>query len=178
MSLDGYPAWPDWALDPPPLNDSYEVQFPDLIVRTDFEQGESIQRQLFRNGPTAFVVTWPMTNAQWVLFKGWYDRFASGGQWFTCPVFDGGAGDDADDGYTTRTIRFVKNTLKTTRDGGEWMVSVTYETMDKIAPSESDTAALALTWNADDGTEAGDVADLFHAALVQLQGDLPWIVTP
>lgn len=158
-----YPAWPEYALDPPPLNDSYKFRFPDLIIRTDFEQGPARQRRAFRNGPTTFSPTWAMTPAEFEFFKGWHKWIAGDGEsWFTMPVFDGSD-------YHKRLVRFVKGPLEPFRDGGEWMTAAQLETMDNIYAGNTETALMMLTWGTE--TAAGDLADEFHAAVLALAAD-------
>jgi len=137
MSL---PAWPAFAIDYHPLNEDYAVQLPDLVNRTDFEQGLSRQRQIFTSGPVIYQVTWPMTPAQMNIFEGWRKNALGGGNcWFLIPVF-------WPDTYVTRQARFVKNSIQIKRQGGEWIVSAQIELAELPTLSDTDTAVAMLTY--------------------------------
>jgi hypothetical protein len=141
----------------PPLNDGYAVTLADNLQRTDFEQGESRQRNIFRSGATQYSITWPMTPQQFDIFKGvlrWI--LCDGNGWFTMPVFDG-------QDYVTRKVRFIKQPMAPKRDGGEWMTSAIVETMDDIAPDQTSTIAALLTFGS--GETVQDFVARFHDAV-------------
>jgi hypothetical protein len=166
----GYPNWPDYIVDPPPLNETYKATLPDLVERTDFEQGLARQQQIYASGPTTFMMAWPMTPAQYRLFLGWKFNALKGDGWFNLPVFD------TDDAHS-RVIRFVKGPIEVGREGGEWMFAAQVETMENIWPDAVETASGMLTWNSDLSLE--EVVDLFHANVAALTADMatlfPWL---
>jgi hypothetical protein len=164
--MNTYPNWPDYALDPPPFNDDLAETFPNLVIRTDWEQGAARQRRVFASGPSTFSTTWFWTPDEYVFFKGWFNGvIASGEGWFNLSVFDGNA-------YNTRLVRFVLGPVKVGRDGGEWKFSGTIETMDNTSPTQTDWAVSALTWPPASGVVLDDLVDGFHTAVAQLVTDL------
>jgi hypothetical protein len=142
------PAWPNGVLPSPSLSDDLAQQYPDLITRTDFDQGPSRQRSNWQSGPTTQWITWPMNAVQLRIFHGfWRNEISNGADWFTMPIF-------ADDCYQTFTVRFVDVAQpvsstsggQITRSGGEWIYAAVIETMDETAPDETETASLMLTY--------------------------------
>jgi hypothetical protein len=132
------------------LNDGWKMDLPDGTLRSDFEQGLSRQRQIFRNAPTTFYGQWAMTPAEFELFKA-FQKVVGGGQ-FTVPVFTG-----AD--YVTVRANFKQGTVTAARSGGEWMVTAQAETMDTLIASEADYIVSLLIY----GTDEDDADDLLAA---------------
>lgn len=159
------PAWPDYALPAPSLNDNLAQQFPDTIARTDFAQGASRQRNLYRSGATTQWITWPWSPVSARIFHGfWTNALNNGVDWFTCCLFN-------DDCYRTFKVRFVGGQpVKLTRGAGEWIFAAQVETMDDTAPDEYETAGLMLTFG---GTLTLDqVVALFHTVVMSLPASL------
>lgn len=151
MTAAPYPAWPDFIVDPFPLNDNYEQDAPDAVLRSDFEQGEARQRNIFRNAPTVFTLQWAMSPEQYQIFKGFLTA-VNGGK-FTIPVF-------SDTGYVTVTAQFVKGSIKTTRDGNDFIVAAQLETMDSLSLGPTDYGYALFIFGSDDS-----VFDSFHTAV-------------
>ncbi len=141
MTAPTYPAWPAGILPAPSLNDNLEQQYPDLVIRTDFDQGAPRQRSVFQSGVTTQWITWPMNPAQARIFHGWWaSEISSGVDWFTLDLF-------VDDDYYNHVVRFVGGQpTKLKRQGGEWLYAAQVETMDFTAPDEVTTAELMLTY--------------------------------
>jgi len=135
------PAWPDSILPAPSLNDNLDTTYPDLVIRTDFDQGASRQRSVYQSGPTTQSITWPMSPVQARIFHGWWTyEISSGADWFTIDLF-------TDDDYRSYKARFVGGKpTKLQRQGGEWLYAAVVETLDVTAPDEYRTAALMLTF--------------------------------
>lgn len=143
-----YPFWPSSILPAPSLSDNLAQQYPNLITRTDFDQGPSRQRSNYQGGPTTQWIVWPMNAVQLRIFHGfWRNEINNGADWFYLPIF-------ADNDYQTFLVRFVdvaqpissSSGGQITRNAGEWMYAAVVETMDETAPDETETASLMLTY--------------------------------
>lgn len=144
-------SWPEYALEPYPLNESYAQVLPKRVGRTEMEQGDPRQRRTARRAATQLQVTLPFTPDQYEIFLGFQDA-VDGGK-FRVPVFRSNR-------YQTVTVQIVKDSVKPQRQGGEWIVSMVWETMDRLAPTGSELGALLLTTGTDLTLE--EVADLLH----------------
>jgi hypothetical protein len=159
------PLWPQNILPAPSLSDNLSAQYPDLVTRTDFDQGPSRQRSNWSAGPTTQWITWPMNAVQLRIFHGfWRNEISNGADWFLMPIFD-------DDDYRVYTVRFVdvaqpvssSSGAAITRNAGEWMYQAVVETMDETAPDEYETAELMLTFSTD--VALADIVATFDTAL-------------
>ncbi|MGA7673552.1 MAG: hypothetical protein WCA78_00725 [Rhizomicrobium sp.] len=132
------PPWPEAVLLPEPLNDQFAHQLADPINRADFSSGDIEQTRPFTAAATLFDISWPFTNAQYKTFRAFVKwRLADGEKWFTIPFFHGSDYDD-------RTVRFVKKTLGSSRNGYDWIVKAQIEMRDFAPLSEADATILAL----------------------------------
>lgn len=136
-----YPAWPSGIIPAPSLNDNLEMQYPDLVIRSDFDQGAARQRTVYDNGPTTQWLTWPMNPMQAKIFHSWWrNEIASGADWFTLWLF-------IDDAYYFHVCRFVGGQpTKLKRQGGEWLYAAQVETLDETSVDEVCAAVLALQY--------------------------------
>lgn len=144
-----YPKWPDSILPAPSVSDNLAQQYPDLITRTDFDQGPARQRSNFQGGPTTQWLVWPMNAVQLRIFHGfWRNEINNGVDWFYIPVF-------TDNDYQPLLVRFVGGISQPvssspngqiTRSASEWLYAAVFETMDDTAPDETETASLMLTY--------------------------------
>lgn len=141
MSPPTLPAWPDGVLPSPSLNDNLDQTYPDLVIRSDFDQGASRQRSVYQSGPTTQSITWPMNPRMARIFHGWWtNEISNGADWFTIELF-------VDDEYRTYKARFVGGKpTQLKRSGGEWLYAAVIETLDVTAPDEYETAEMMLTY--------------------------------
>ncbi len=152
--MSGLYIFPSGVIPTEPLNEQYQLDAPDTLDRSDFEQGPAAQINVSTGGVTPIRGVWPMTPVQKFIFDGILkNELANGAAWFQVPVFT-----NAD--YVDLRVRFVKGSIKFTRSGGEWMCAWSLETEDDVAPSATDTAAAILTFGSTDSLE--DIVDLLH----------------
>jgi len=168
MSGETIPRWPESALPAPSLSDNLSMDFPDLVTRTDFDQGLPRQRSLYEGGATRQYITWPMDATQLRIFHGfWRNELANGTNWFTLPIFN-------DDDYRDFTVRFIAapqsngNAGQITHNAGEWMYAAVIETLDETAPDETETAELLLTF--EETMSLADIVASLRGALDTLEG--------
>jgi hypothetical protein len=167
------PRWPDSILPAPSLSDNLSVDWPEVVTRTDFDQGASRQRSNWQSGATTQWIMWPMNAVQLRIFHGfWRGEINNGSDYFTLPIF-------ADDDYQEFTVRFVaiprqistSSNSAITRQDGEWMYAAVVETMDETAPDETETASLMLTYG-QCALDLGQVVSMFRSAIVTLSTSL------
>lgn len=147
------PAWPESALIAEPLNENYAIALPNTVMRSDIDFGSIDQSSPFANGPATVSASWPMSNDQFRIFRGWWRwRLAWGQRWFTCPVFVGA-------NLRTLPVRFVGGSLTAARAGNSWTVSGKIETA-YLLPADDTAAVLAVL-----GDSVFDVSNLLHRFL-------------
>jgi hypothetical protein len=158
--------WPEGVLPPYPLNEQYQVTPPDPLWRTDFEEGDARQINAYSNAPGFYNVVWPLTNRQKFIFDGILaNELAWGAEWFAIPVFTHRE-------YQLLKCRIVKNSIKPTRQGGEWQVALQLETDDTQPPSATEAAFAAMGWDDDPDSLLGLVALLEQTLYIDLPGAL------
>lgn len=117
------PSWPAQWL-PNPLERDVKLSVPQVLIRSDLEDGLQPQARPFMASPAFDEITLPMVNATFDAFRAWrIYRIYNGEGWFSMPVFRGGS-------YETHNVRIVAQSLKATRDGYDWLTHMKLEMRD------------------------------------------------
>lgn len=86
-------AWPSTL--PPPLASGYGINPVDPTIRTDMEVGAARVRRRTAARNDKVSVSWVMTDAQFAIFRVWYDdaaEAAGGAAWFSASLAVGTGG--------------------------------------------------------------------------------------
>ena len=117
------PTWPT-AL-PDPLETNYALEPVDQTIRTDMELGAARVRRRTSARDDRITLSWVMTDAEYVVFRGWYADDAAGisggAAWFDISLAVG------DGGLTAVQARFVGTPKAQALGGLNWMVTATLE---------------------------------------------------
>lgn len=136
-------SWPDTL--PLPTFDGYAVEPREATLRTDMEQGEARQRQLYTRVPERVTVRWRFTQWHYALFRSWYRyKGKRGAEWFSITLLTGL-------GMVAHEARFIGSGSTPYHaepvrgsGGAKWTVTCTLETREVPDLSE-DALDIALT---------------------------------
>jgi hypothetical protein len=130
-----YVTWPDDALPLAPYSPDYAATAADPRIRTDVQQGLSIQRRRTDLAYDVYDIELFLTSVKYELFRGVIDHFI-GADWFYGNVF-------LDNAYSLLLIRIVQGSMdERPRDGGEWKIAFKIETKDPPVMSDADLTAI------------------------------------
>lgn len=115
-------TWP--ATLPAPLLDGYGVNPAEQVVRSDMESGAPRARRRSTARNDHVPVNWRMTDAQFAIFRAWFDddaEAAGGAAWFSIslPIGNGG--------FSTVEARFAAIYKSSALPGLNWQVNATLQ---------------------------------------------------
>ena len=111
------------------IQDGYEIQPTNPVIRTEVEGGPSRQRRRFTQAPTTYSITWIFTQSEFAEFETWHkNELYDGVGWFNVALANG-------QGVTMQEARFIEMWVATPR--GAYQYSVTSKVETRTRPLNS-----------------------------------------
>ncbi len=111
--------WP-WGLPHQSLKTGFRLLPPELVARTDFDDGTARHRRRQRTAPWKAPQRWAWTEAEYLLFLGfWEHGLGHGAAWFDFPLW-------TVESYAVAACRFVGR-FEPSLKGVTWTVDATLE---------------------------------------------------